>query len=132
MSVRESQARLKKIAEQITTGARFDPDDRDFLAKALYDISNGDDADVALNVKARRGERKGPVHRSRQYNDVFMYGLIASAIAPEHDGGLGMTVKDAVSMIKQEFPNLPAEESIRRMWSKIKDSDPRNFDVKAD
>lgn len=130
MSVIKGQARLKKIADQIKEGALLDPDDRLFLSNALSDISNGEDAEVALNVKAKRGERKSKVHKSRQYNDPFMYALIATAIAPEDKGGLGMTLKDAVTLVRENFPNLPAEVSIRRKWNDVKDADHEAFVIK--
>ena len=132
MSVRAGQARLKKIAGQISDNTQLNPEDKDFLVNALHAIADGQKAEVAMNVKAKRGERRSKFHQSRKYNDPFMYGLIASAILPENDGGLGMTLKDAVTMVKREFPDLPDEASIRRIWNNVKDSDPRDFYTKPD
>lgn len=132
MSVIKGQARLKKIATQIAAGTLLDTNDRDFLAKALFEIANGENAEVALNVKAKRGERKSKFHNSRKYNAPFMYALIATAIAPEDEGGLGMTLKDAVAFVKKNFPNLPSEVSIRRKWNDIKDANPRTFYIESD
>ena len=132
MGVRQGQARIRAIAGLIAEGSPLSEDDKAFLVAALIDISNGEEAEVALNVKAKPGERKSKNQRLRDFNDPFMYGFIATAIAPEHDGGLGMTVKDAVTIVKKEFPNLPTEESIKRMWNTIKDSNPREFYVKSD
>ena len=132
MSVRTGQARLKKIANLISTDSPLDKADKEFLVTALYEIADGQNAEGALNIKAKRGERRGKAHKSRKYNDPFMYGLIASAILSESDGGLGMTVKDAVTMVKREFPDLPSEASILRQWNNIKDTRPIDFYTKPD
>lgn len=52
-----SRYRLNRIATQLTVGWGLDPEDRDWLAFALMDISYGGDANKALEVKAGRGER---------------------------------------------------------------------------
>ena len=132
MSVIKGQERLKKIANTLSADTSLDKSDKEFLVTALYEIADGQNAEDALNIKAKRGERRSKFHKSRKYNDPFMYGLIATAILPESDGGLGMTLKDAVTMVKKEFPNLPDESSIRRMWNNIKDSNPRDFYTKPD
>ena len=132
MSVIKGQERLKKIANTLSADTSLDKSDKEFLVTALYEIADGQNAEDALNIKAKRGERRSKFHKSRKYNDTFMYGLIATAILPESDGGLGMTLKDAVTMVKKEFPNLPDEASIRRMWNNIKDSNPRDFYTKPD
>ena len=58
MSVRKGQARLRKLAEKITNETPLDEEDRAFLSSALKDIADGGDAEIALDVKANRGERK--------------------------------------------------------------------------
>ncbi len=42
---------------------------------------------------------------------------IASAIEPEENGGFGYTLKEAIAVAKQYFPNLPSEETLRRYWA---------------
>ena len=59
MSVRKGQARLKKIASLISADKPLDVHDKEFLVSALIEITKGQDAEVALEVKAKKGERKG-------------------------------------------------------------------------
>ena len=59
MSVREGQARLRKISKAIADELPLSKEDRTFLSTALMKIALGDDAERALGVKAKRGERKG-------------------------------------------------------------------------
>ena len=59
MSIRDRQARLRNLAEQIAIGAPIDEEEKEFLSTALIAIANGEDAKLALDVKAKRGERKG-------------------------------------------------------------------------
>jgi hypothetical protein len=55
-----AQYRLRKIAVDLLHGAALSSDDRYFLIAALWGIGKGDDANVMLGVKAKRGERKTP------------------------------------------------------------------------
>ena len=54
MSVRQGQARLKKIAGQISEDKQLSPKDKEFLAKALIEISNGEDAEISLAADSTR------------------------------------------------------------------------------
>ena len=54
------------------------------------------------------------------------------AITPETEGGLGLTLKDAVSKVKAEWPNLPVEESIRRKWNNVRKIQEIEFKIKTD
>ena len=81
MSVRKGQTRLKLIAERLSQDAPLSVEHQTFLVKAFLEIANGADADVALGVKAKRGERKS--HHSRQtvFNKQLFFGWVATAIA---------------------------------------------------
>ena len=59
MSLRKAQARLKKIADKIATNKPLDDTYKEFLVKAFTEIFKGIDANTALGVKAKKGERKG-------------------------------------------------------------------------
>ena len=96
MGVRHGQARLKKIAGQISEDKQLSPEDKEFLAKALIEISNGEDAETSLAVKAKKGERKSKHAKETEFFKVLLFGWIATAIAPESEGGLGLSLKDAV------------------------------------
>ena len=132
MSARKGQTRLKKIANQISQDKQLSPEDKEFLVKALIEISNGGDAETALAVKFKKGERKSRQTRVAKINRTLVHGWLATAIALESEGGLGLTLRDAVSLIKEEMPNLPSEQSILRKWNDVRKIQKRDFKIKTD
>lgn len=132
MSVRTGQARLKKLALQITGGVALSKSDRDFLTTALQNIASGMDAEHALGVKAQKGERKGKHALDSKVRRDFVNGWLATAIAPKHEGGLGLTLKNAVSLIKAEMSDLPSEVTLQRYWNDVKGTQGRIFKSKTD
>lgn len=132
MSVREGQKRLKNIAKSLSNGQKLSDLDNQFLINALKNISDGLDAETELGVKALKGERKSRQTRVAKINSELLNGWIAVAITPETEGGLGLTLKDAVSKVKAEWPNLPVEESIRRKWNDVRKTQPLEFKIETD
>ena len=132
MSARKGQTRLKKIASQISQDKQLSPEDKEFLVKALIEISDGGDAETALAVKFKKGERKSRQTRVAKINRTLVHGWLATAIAPESECGLGLTLRDAVSLIKEEMPNLPSEQSILRNWNDVRKIQKRDFKIKTD
>ena len=120
MSVREGQRRLRDIAQNMEDNTPLSEVDKHFLIEALKRIAFGENAELALNVQAKRGERKGQADQLRKLNDQFIFTWIHAATMSEEDGGLGLTVKEAASIIKQNFPNLPTEETLIRQYSTVK------------
>ena len=132
MSVRTGQARLKKLAVQINSGAMLNEIDRDFLTAALQEIASGADAEAALGVKAQKGERKGQHAQASKVRRDVVNGWLAIAIAHKKEGGLGLTLKDAVSMIKAKMSDLPSEETLRRYWNDVRQTQGEIFKIKTD
>ena len=132
MSVRTGQARLQRLAAQINCGALLTEEDREFLTGALQKIASGADAEAALGVKAQKGERKGLYAQFSKVRKDFLNGWLAMAIAHEKEGGLGMTLKDAVSTIKAKMSDLPSEDSLRRQWNNVRLTQGKVFKIKAD
>ena len=132
MSVRKGQARLRKIATQISSDAPLSDEDQAFLVTALQTIANGEDAETALGVKAKKGERKSRHIMNTEFNKQLFFGWIATAIAPESEGGLGLSLKDAVSKASKDWPSLPSEESLLRQWNDVRKNQGRTFKVKTD
>lgn len=120
MSVTEGQRRLRDIAQNLEDNTPLSEVDKHFLIEALKRIAFGENAELALNVRAKRGERKGQADQLRKFNDQFIFTWIHAATMSEEDGGLGLTVKEAASIIKQNFPNLPTEETLIRQYSTVK------------
>ena len=132
MSVRTSQARLTKLAAQIKGGVELNAIDRDFLTTALQNIASGMDAEHALGVKAQKGERKGKHALDSKVRRDFVNGWLATAIAPKQEGGLGLTLKNAVSLIKAEMSDLPSEVTLQRYWNDVKGTQGRIFKGQTD
>ena len=132
MSVRKGQARLRRIATHISSDAPLSDEDRAFLITALQTIANGEDAETALGVKAKKGERKSRHIMNTEFNKQLFFGWIATAIAPESEGGLGLSLKDAVSKASKDWPSLPSEESLLRQWNDVRKNQGRTFKVKTD
>ena len=132
MSVRKGQARLRKIATHISSDAPLSDEDQAFLVTALQTIANGEDAETALGVKAKKGERKSRHIMNTEFNKQLFFGWIATAIAPESEGGLGLSLKDAVSKASKDWPSLPSEESLLRQWNGVRKDQGRTFKVKTD
>ena len=132
MSVREGQKRLRNIAKTLSNDQKLSDLDNQFLINALKRISDGHDAEIELGVQALKGERKSRQTRLAKINGELLNGWIAVAITPETEGGLGLTLKDAVSKVKAEWPNLPVEESIRRKWNDVRKIQEIEFKIKTD
>ena len=136
MSLRQGQSRLLKIANLLEKNSALPDNHRIFLAGALKKISEGANADTALDVKAKRGERKSKHVRDTKYTLHFVYGWIAAAILPpDKDGlGLGLLVNEACIKISViTFHQLRLNpQTIRRYWDKNKSEYDPYFTVPAD
>ena len=132
MGVRAGQARLKRLAEQLAQNRTLSEDDMSFLVTALLSISNGVDAEIALKVKAKKGERKGPYARDTKLKMQYVTGLIAAAIAPESEGGLGLTLQDAFALVDREWSGLPSKSTILRYWNDVRKTQEIEFTIKTD
>jgi len=132
MSARKGQTRLKKIASLISQNKQLILEDKEFLVKALIEISNGGDAETALAVKFKKGERKSKYAKDTKLNLQLAYGWLATAMAPESEGGLGMTLQDATTQLTTEWGRLPSAQTLRRYWNNVKNTQERDFEIKAD
>ena len=132
MSVRKGQKRLKNIASQISDDKRLSSEDKEFLVAALLEISNGEDAEVSLGVKAKRGERKSAHVRNTKIIKKYINGLIKALIDSYDDAGKNMSLKEATEKINAEWPNSPSAETMRRNWNDIKKTQKRDFVIIED
>ena len=132
MSVRKGQKRLKNIAGQIYDDKQLSSEDKEFLVTALLEIYNGEDAEVSLGVKAKRGERKSTHVRDMKIINQYINGLIKVLISPYDEGGKNMSLKDATDKINAGWPNSPSAETLRRNWNDIKKTQKRDFIIKED
>jgi len=132
MSVRKGQERLKNIAGQISDDKQLSSEDKEFLVTALLEIYNGEDAEVSLGVKAKRGERKSAHVRNTKIIKKYINGLIKALIDSYDDAGKNMSLKEATEKINAEWPNSPSAETMRRNWNDIKKTQKRDFVIIED
>ena len=131
MSVRAGQAKLRRLAGQLAEGIDLDSTDLNFLVEALLEIADGSDAEIALGVKAKRGERKGKHVRKTKLNQQLAMGWMAVAIMPEEEDGLGLTAKDAAVILNKEW-GLNSVETLLRYWSNAKNTQEIHFRFNPD
>ena len=115
-----NQYRLRFIAMELEYGRELSIPDTCFLLKALRKIGEGGDANEALGVKARRGERKNPESTAKARNVRFAMSFIATLIAPESEGGRGMALEDAIDeaakKLKSEVNFGYTRETLSHYW----------------
>jgi len=116
-----NQYRLRKIAMELEFGNELSIPDTYFLIQALRKIGEGGDANEALGVKVRKGERKNPANTAKKNYPRFTLSYIATLIAPESDGGCGMTLEDAIEYAAKSFKgnaNLGySAETLTHYWN---------------
>ena len=128
MSVRVGQARLNELARQLHQNIALSDDDKNFLVGALLKIADGNDAEVALNVKAKKGERKSKNTQNRVFLKEPINAAIKCLIDPVDEGGHGMSLKEAVVWIKTRWTKvLPSEETMLRNWNDVRKTQKRDF-----
>ena len=132
MSIRIGQTRLRKLAEKITNETPLDQEDRAFLSSALKDIADGGDAEIALDVKANRGERKSEHVRITKRQLEFFLPWVATATLPEDEGGLGYTIEKAVSIGREQFLHLASKDTLIRYFNDYKKTGSVIFTVEPD
>ena len=138
MSVLERRKRLLTIAKSIETGVALSDADADFLSGALEKIADGVDPSLALDVKAKRGEKTSKAHQEKVKHSEFMKALalrwLATAIAPEEEGGLGLSNEQAFGMIGELSPVFKdtkafgfTEETLKTYWADNPEMHHRTF-----
>jgi len=121
MTITDSQNRLRKISKTLKSKTTLSPIDRDFLSDALSAVADGNDANKALGVKAKRGERKSKKSRSRQVTKKHAMAWIAAARLTEEEGGLGLTLEEACALVSDKGLSghfYLSEETLRSYWNK--------------
>lgn len=118
MSIADSQKRLRQLANLIASGSAINDNDRKFLSDALRDIADGDDANKALGVKAKRGERKSKKSQIRKVTEIHAMAWIAAAKLPQQDGGLGLSLEEACALAGNLKAFGLTEETLRSYWNR--------------
>jgi len=132
MGIRAGQANLRRLAGQLAEGIDLGSTELNFLVNALLEIADGSDAEIALGVKAKRGERKGKHVRKTKLNQQLAMGWMAVAIMPEEEDGLGLTIKGAAVILNREWGNLHSVETLCRYWNDAKNTQEIHFRLNPD
>ena len=109
----EKLNRLENIGADLGGFVQLNNQDRIFLADALIKISNGMDANEALEVKSRKGVSKG-----KAAQDSFSRKKLLSAVVDDLIKNQGLTVDEA-SVRAAKFFNY-TEDTIRTYIGKNK------------
>lgn len=138
MSVLERRKRLLTIAASIKTGVALSDDDAAFLSNALIQIADGVDPSLALDIKAKRGERTSKTYLEKvqhgEFMKAFALGWLATAIAPEEEGGYGYSLEEAIGKIGEFSPVFKdtkafgfTEETLKTYWADNPEMHNRTF-----
>ena len=115
-----NQYRLRLIAMELEFGRELSIPHTKFLFKALRKIGEGGDANEALGVKARKGERKNPTNTAKANHVRFALSFIALLISPEAEGGFGIDLEDAIDEAAEKFKDEAyfgyTAETLKHHW----------------
>jgi len=136
MNILDRHRRLRDIGQALLQGNPISGEDRLFLSNALIKIGNGSDAADELDTKPRaeEGERSYETARKKDIRDKLMYAWLEAAMAPEEEGGLGLTRKKAIKRLKNTEAgriNFPiSEETINSYLTRYPEK--RNLEFTID
>ena len=99
---------IEQMSRLIRGKHQLSDEDATFLADALHRIALGEDPTDALDVKARRGEKRSIAirkkHEMSRWLQEVAIGWIEAARAPEAEEGLGLTLEKALSELYWNTP----------------------------
>jgi hypothetical protein len=73
-----AQYRLRRIVKDLEDGAALPSGELKFLVEALRHSGGGKDANSALGVKAKRGERKAPEQKAKRDKLHFVMSFVGT------------------------------------------------------
>ena len=97
--LQQAQYNLRFIANELESGRNLSECLHKFLVDCLWRIGKGEDANAVFQVKPARGERRSNRNKIQPFKVSMALAWIATAIAPSEDGGLGLTLDDAIAQI---------------------------------
>lgn len=127
-----NQYRLRAIAMLLEDKIPLSDDDRHFLVAALRSIGEGNNAEEALGVKRKRGEKRN----ANSFDPVELRQMamswMVSAMKSESDGGLGLSFYDALEKAakrrKGEVNFGFTEETLVHYWTNYPKQRKASFD----
>lgn len=121
MKILERHHRLWKIGESLLNDEAISEEDRQFLGNALINIGYGADARDQLQTKPKRGERSFATSWERELRNRYALGWIAAAKASVEDGGLGLTLDEAIKLLEKSAngrnPFSIDPDTVRKYWN---------------
>ena len=112
-----AQYRLRRIAKDLEDGAPLPFGELKFLVEALRRSASGEDANSALGVKGKRGERRTPEQKAKRDKLHFVMSLVTALTTAEVTEDFtrpAMSLEDAFAAAAKAF-SLD-EETVRTSW----------------
>jgi hypothetical protein len=102
MSPGDHRRILGALAQQLACGEDLTPEQREFLSRAFYRISNGGDANEVFGVKRGRGKKVKDDLARQGLSQILHW--VACAISPDPSSDeRAMSVEDAIELAVQEI-----------------------------
>jgi hypothetical protein len=125
-NIEEKLKRIQKLADDLQAGKLKDAD-KQALVEALRKIADGENPSQALDVQASRGERRSKASIDSKRNKALLrqhaMAWIAAATASEEDGGLGLTLDQAIDLLGRlrSNPFGVSPDTLRKYWNNSPD-----------
>ena len=120
---RKIRKKLEVIAQKLEKSEELPTDVRLALAEIFRSIGEGADANEALGLQRKPGEKESD--ELAKYTLSFLFHWISAAILPEEEGGLSLTKAEAIrraSAISKSQRNLKtfSEKTLKSHWNNKK------------
>ena len=120
---RKIRKKLEVIAQKLEKSEELPTDVRLALAEIFRSIGEGADANEALGLQRKPGEKESD--ELAKYTLSFLFHCISAAILPEEKDGLSLTIAEAIrraSAISKSQRNLKtfSEKTLKSHWNNNK------------
>ena len=120
---RKIRKKLEVIAQKLEKSEELPTDVRLALAEIFRSIGEGADANEALGLQRKPGEKESD--ELAKYTLSFLFHWISAAILPEEKDGLSLTIAEAIrraSAISKSQRNLKtfSEKTLKSHWNNKK------------
>lgn len=115
----ETQRRYFWLARRLQAATGLEAEDQEYLVRAFEMLSKGEDPRHVFGGTPKVGARQRGMYLSSMKRELAI-GWVALSILPEHEGGLGMDLKDALEKAAQLFSY--SRLTLKRYWYQSRQS----------
>lgn len=119
-STLERMQHLRQLGLKISDGKKLTIQEEEYLGKALVAIAGGAEPKQSLGIKPQKGEKVGIDAKQAENRRRLAISWIKTAILPAEEGGLGLTLSEAIEKIgdvnNQNPPFGLSEETLKNKW----------------